>query len=512
MGKVREFLDDHLRPLAGPYLFVGAGFSRRYADLPGWRDLLARFAVPTGMPIGYYESGTLPTAASNLAAAFHEVWWKSDEFAASKEVWEGRVAGNIAIPLKVEIARYLDAEIEAFMPKDELQEEWDLFKKVTVNGLITTNYDQLLSKAFPDYKVFIGQDGLLFSDPQGIAEIFAIHGTTSNPASLVLTDSDYEDYDSRNSYLGAKLMTVFVEHPVFFLGYSFNDPNIHKILLSVVRGLRDKSVDKLQDRLIFVEWEAGVSPSVVRTQISIDGVLLPVIRIVVPDWQEVFQSLGVRRHALNARTLRILKEQVYEIVLTNDPKERLFAYRDIDDESADDISIVFGVGARVATVGLVGLKRDNIIADVLQSLPAGLPAEGVLDTHIAAVPAKTWYPVYKYLREAGHLDGAGVVMDASTLPDTIVNRELAIRSKIVATAPDRAKRPMEELLATHGRRWVFTNILELPSYTDDLSGFRDFLLSFPEKDEDNVWWRTQYVKGVVVYDYCKYGLGMSMSA
>lgn len=506
MADVREFLENHLRPLAGPYLFVGAGVSRRYAALPSWRELLSRFAEPTGMSLTYYESGTLPQAASKLGEAFREIWFRSADYADSRAIWEVRVAGRAGLPLKVEIARYLDGLLENFAPATELQEEWDLLTSATVDGLITTNYDRLLELAFPDYKVYVGQEGLLFSDPQGVAEIYAIHGTTSDPSSLVLDEADYEDYDSRNAYLAAKLLTVFVEHPVVFLGYSFNDPNIHQILLSLVQGLRDKSVEKLQDRLIFVEWQSGAIPSIERTQMSVGGQILPIIRIVVPDWLEVFRALGARQHALNARTLRILKEQVYEIVLSNDPKERLYAYRDIDDDSANDISIVFGVGAKVAAVGIVGIKRDDIIADVLDSLPGGFPAADILEKHIAPVASTTWYPVYKYLREAGHLADNGSIIDPSVLPDRIVAREKKNRTSLTTYVKYRRKLPVEKLLEKHDWKWLYNHALELPSYTDDMEGLRKFLLSRPHAAETGTWWPSQYVKSVVVYDYCTYRL------
>lgn len=506
MGEVREFLEEHLRPMAGPYLFVGAGFSRRYADLPSWSDLLERFSEPTGMPLGYYQSGSLPEAASKLAEAFHEVWWKSDDFKESVVEWESQIEGDRALPLKIEIAKFLASEIEGFDAPAALKDEWELLQQATVDGVITTNYDDLLSVAFPEYRIYVGQEGLLFSDPQGIAEIYAIHGTGSNPASLVLTQEDYEIYEARDTYLAAKLMTVFVEHPVIFLGYSFSDPNIHQTLKSLVGGLRERSFDKLQDRLVFIEWVADDEPTIQRTQLNIDGQLLPVIRITVPDWRDVFSALGNRKHALNARTLRVLKEQVYEIVRTNDPTERLFAYRDIDDDNADDISVVFGVGAKVATVGLVGLKRDEVQADVLQSQPGGFPAEEMLRSHIASVTATTWYPIYKYLREAGHLDDQGAIIDPESLDERLIRREEKNRTRIVEHVRYRRRYSVAELVERHDWKWIFKEILELPSHTHDVEGLRDFLLRFPEPHETSPWYGTQHAKGVVVFDFMKYRL------
>jgi hypothetical protein len=81
---------------AGPFLFVGSGFSRRYLGLEDWRGLLSRFCV-AGREFEYYlaaADGSLPRAASLLARDFNEHWWSSEDFKASVEKDKLKIADS----------------------------------------------------------------------------------------------------------------------------------------------------------------------------------------------------------------------------------------------------------------------------------------------------------------------------------------------------------------------------------------------------------------------------------
>lgn len=68
---------------AGPFLFLGSGFSRRYLGLEDWRGLLSKFCV-AGKPFEYYLSaanGNYPKVAALLAKDFNEYWWAAPEYA-----------------------------------------------------------------------------------------------------------------------------------------------------------------------------------------------------------------------------------------------------------------------------------------------------------------------------------------------------------------------------------------------------------------------------------------------
>ncbi len=169
-GLTKDKLVAILRSMqAGPFLFVGSGFARRYVDLEDWKGLLARFCV-AGHPYEYYlaeADGDLPKVAGLLAKDFNKYWWTAPEYADSRAANQDNIKG-ITTALRIEICNYLATLDQAKAKASNYADEIAVLAGLNVDGVITTNWDLLLEQIFPDYRVYIGQKELLFSNPQHI--------------------------------------------------------------------------------------------------------------------------------------------------------------------------------------------------------------------------------------------------------------------------------------------------------------------------------------------------------
>ena len=421
---LKQLLERHV---AAPFLFVGSGFSRRYLGLEDWTGLLKRFCQPI-RDYGYYSSkanGDLPLTASYMATDYNEWWWS-----ATGPVEQRALAGEIvreqADALKVDIASYIgDFSLENAR-SSEAAGEIAAFSDIAVDGIITTNWDTLLEELFPDYRVFVGQQELLFSNPQSIGEIYKIHGSIADPRSLVLTAEDYQEFSSKNPYLAAKLVTIFVEHPVIFLGYSIADPHIREIISSIAQCLPQEKIAAFQENLVFVQRARhGEEPAVERTTIQSGRFSITMMVAKVVDFGQVYAALTTTRRKIPARVLRFFKEQLYELVHTTEGAEQKLAVVDYENlESAKDVEFVVGVGVakdrqtfgqkaedRLAAKGYAGVAAAELFADCLAEHSQFNGADLLKSAFpiYARQGSRTFIPVFRYLQSAGITDKAGLL-------------------------------------------------------------------------------------------------------
>lgn len=138
-----------------------------------------------------------------MAEDFHQIWWAEDQFAESRALHTDPVPSK-TFYLKLELSKFIR---ERYAVSDEYANELQSFSQVQVNGIVTTNWDTFLEETFSDFDVLVGQEAMLFRDRYFVGDIFKIHGCASTPESIVLTSDDYDEFNSKNAYLAAKLLT-----------------------------------------------------------------------------------------------------------------------------------------------------------------------------------------------------------------------------------------------------------------------------------------------------------------
>ncbi|MBJ6798622.1 SIR2 family protein [Geomonas propionica] len=363
-----------------PLLFVGSGLSIRYIGLENWEGLLRRFAnQATDNALAYEmyvqaaksmecKEGLFPKVAELIEHDFNKKWFTSAEYEANRKLHADLVKEGIS-PFKIEIASSMKEKSQN--PLAAYATEIELFKKLekrSISGVVTTNYDSFIEDCFPSYTPYIGQEELFFSPLHGISEIYKIHGCCTKPGTIVINETDYVDFSDTNAYLAAKLLTFFIEHPIIFLGYSISDTNIERILKSIVRCLSKENLEKIKERLFFIVRAKGEEAEEISTYTKAfeGGKSIDMTKIRLKTYEPLYQAMLENQAKYNAPVLRRLKQDIYELVLTNKPSGKIRTVN-LEDEKLEDVEIVVGVGvlAEFGKTGYGGLTAEEIYKDVV---------------------------------------------------------------------------------------------------------------------------------------------------
>mgnify|MGYP000468423115 CR=1 FL=1 len=513
---LQEELYAHLSSFeTSPILFVGSGLSRRHLGLEDWEGLLSKFSSEIDQKFGYFKSssdGHLPKAASMLAGEFQDIWWKSDKFQENRDRYEDIcIHSNSA--LKIEIAEYLKG-MPCGEPTDpDLLEEVTYLKSANVDGVITTNWDPLMETIFPDYKVYVGQEGVIFNNFCGVGEIFKIHGCCSQPNSLTLTQEDYDDFSDRYPYLSSKLLTFFVEHPVIFVGYSLADENIIEILESIGSCLSPENLEKLRDRIILVDWQPDCTEQISDSTHKIGESAIPIKIIRTSSFKPVFKALADVKRRFPVRVLRRLKEHVFDLVLNNDPNGKIYVANIDESDDQENLEVVFGVGAitRYQETGYKGITRYEVLRDVVFE-NGNFDPEQVLLTAMPEFPPSAYIPVFKYLRAANRINDDGTIntdgLCAKVKKHAGFNQSNFQNPGVVANI--RARMPefdagLHEFYSVYGFKEVLAHTAKQTLTKADAKELRDIIKKHFDKHVVGTTVPTYVGKLICLYDWLQYG-------
>lgn len=398
-----------------PFLFVGSGMTRRYFNLPDWKGLLEHFAKAINddaFAYSFYENraktmdcaaGIMPKIAELIQYDYDSKWFKDASIRTVDATVQDQIKKGLS-PFKAEIAAYIQRScvINADYQK-EIEKLAEISEK-SIAGVITTNYDTFLEDHFKGFAKYVGQNQLIFSSIQGVAEIYKIHGSVEIPDSIVINEADYVQFESKSAYLAAKLMTIFMEYPIIFMGYSISDSNIQNIIRSIVNCLDGDQIKKLEDRFVFVEYKPdAIGVDVTPYTIMVDGKPLSMRKVVLSDFMPLYTAIGNKQAKLPVRILRRFKEELYTYVVTNTPTATL-RVASIDDARLGDEEMVLAIGRadQLGFRGLRGLNGNDWYRNIVMDDIAEFTADELLEHAFPSVWRQNSgaLPVNKYLDAA----------------------------------------------------------------------------------------------------------------
>lgn len=350
-----------------PFIFAGSGITRRYYGLPDWAGLLSVFANKISRdPFAYraYENQAqyavvsddkMPMIATLIEKDFNEAWFADKRGVRSQNLEVTKAVHDGVSPFKAEVCAYISANSTIDSSYDDEIKKLKRISKNNIAGVITTNYDTFFESIFEGYKTFVGQDELVFSQLQGVAEIYKIHGSADKAGSIVINQEDYNQFREKEKYLAAKLMTIFMEYPIVFMGYSITDSDIRAILTDMVQCLPKGRMSLLQKRFVFVEYDKTAAGATVSSYSMVfDTKSIEMTKITLSDFGILYEALSKKKAAFPVKVLRRFKDDLYNFILTNEPTEKM-RVAPLEDERIDEDTLAITIG--LASTGYYGLAR-----------------------------------------------------------------------------------------------------------------------------------------------------------
>lgn len=425
---LKQYIDDIISSFTQlPYLFIGTGFAMRYSSAPSWDKLLfdmwklmndgdelkykklkqgIEFDLKNKLiNIGeeqrkYYIN---PQLASSLQEQFNTKYFKDEKF--YEDVFSIDEINEITEynydPFKYYTTKKLE-NMSLVENNSEYHEIEMLSKnKNKIAGVITTNYDTVVEQIFSDFEVMVGQDNMLLSNMSSIFEIFKIHGSIKSPNSIIITQEDYARFEDKLKYLSAKLLTIFVEHPIIFIGYGMGDLNILKILGEISQCLDIQQIQKIKNKFIFITRSKDKREYAITKEIK--G--LQMVELVLEDYSSIYNALGIIKSSMPVKLMRKLQDMVCKYVYSVEATNNIiFGNINSPDIEENKAAIYVGTKDAISQIGFDYFTIDDILEDILlDNKPFIINEKLITKTfkNIRSIAGTTYLPIYKYVNKLG---------------------------------------------------------------------------------------------------------------
>lgn len=336
-----------------PILFIGTGFSLRYLHRSySWDELLKKIAFELYDDNEHYydlkaesrnDNGTYDFSliAEKLEVLFNEIV-KTDrtgKFKTVNDIFYDKMSQGIQYSrFKIYIVELLNN----IQQKVELDDELSILKKAmkNVSSIITTNYDKFIECCF-NFQPLIGND-IMLSNPYG--SLYKIHGCIDHPDKIIITKSDYNNFETKYELIRAQLLSLFIHNPIIFIGYNIGDENIKKLLKTIFTYVEPNSeqAKSIRSNFLLIEHDANSqNTDVVEHDIEIDGFLpIRINKLKTDNFSAIYEAITKLQLAISAMDIRKVQTVIKDILEGGDIKVRIT--EDIDALENKDKVLVIG--------------------------------------------------------------------------------------------------------------------------------------------------------------------------
>lgn len=319
----------------------------------------------------------------------------------------------------------------------------------------------------------------------------------------MLTSLDYAEFEENASYLIAKLLTIFLEYPVIFMGYSLSDRNIRNIFETISKCLTQEKLNQLKDRFIFVEYSDSEQISEFSMQFS-NGNSVGMNKISTTDFAKIYGVIGETKSKYNPVVLRYLRRDIYEMANSAQTSDKIVA---VGFENLDNVSKVkqFILGVGVAKNGHI-IKAEQLYEDIVfdnQYFNSDLVVEEYLPELLKNNSGGL--PMYKYLKDYPKDVFERVkenVLKHGTV-DSFLNAQLRTQKENYRKNADDLS--VKGIIANETYESAYKKLIFLEKSEIEISELRDYLQKYIKEHTPNCLKNNSELKRLIrIYDLVKY--------
>lgn len=415
-------LNDIVKSNRMPVLFIGSGISKRYLyKYPSWSELL-EMSFEKFEPDSFQYQKHIDSCKRNKMSEFETNVYMGtlieDNF--NKAFFDRRIVLNIGnkknpswvkrgiSPYKMYLADYFKKQ--KLTCSQELLEELEKFRRLKnkVAAVITTNYDTFLEEyVFPkDFQVFVRQHELFSTDSYNIAEIYKIHGSATDAESIVITKDDYDHFKESRKLIIAKMLTLFAESPIVFMGYSFTDEDVRNIIEDFLSCLSKEQLKDIRKHFVFISHKKGEQSlvEVERTVITQNGVEIPFVEIQTDNYGMVYDTLAEIVPGISPlkvrETRRVVKTIVDQNMASADAESLIVGIDNLSDMDFSSKPLAIAIGYKENILNKYGyglLEESQIFEDIIFD-NKHFDAEAMCSERLKNIAKTRLMPVFKYVK------------------------------------------------------------------------------------------------------------------